>query len=197
MRLGARSSLGDVAVAVGDALRRADIRAVLTGGACAHLYSGGVYQSLDADFVLTRPCRVEDLDRALATLGFRRVRDRYAHRRVPYLIEFPSGPLGIGDEFRIRPVWKRRGWARTLALSATDACRDRLEAFFHWSDRQSLAAAVAIAAQNRVAFRKVREWSRKEGHLEGYATFIAELRWAREAEAARSKTRKSRTRPSE
>jgi hypothetical protein len=191
VRVGARSTLGHVAVAVGDALRRAGIRAVLTGGACAHLYSGGVYQSLDADFVLTAPCSPEDLDRALASVGFRRVRDRYVHRGIPFFVEFPKGPLGIGEDFRIQPVWRIRGSGRTLALSATDACRDRLAAFYHWNDRQSLAAAVAIAARNRVAFGKVREWSRKEGHLKGYAIFITELRRVREA--ARSKTRGSRT----
>lgn len=192
MRLGARSTLGDVAVAVGDALRRAGIRAVLTGGACAHLYSGGVYQSLDADFVLTAPCNLEDLDRALAQLGFTRSRDRYVRRGVPFFVEFPRGPLGIGEDFRIRPVWRRRGSARTLTLSATDACRDRLAAFFHWNDRQSLAAAVAIAARNRVAFGKVRGWSRKEGNLEGYAIFIAELRRARKASGSRTRMPRGR-----
>ena len=192
MRVGARSTLGDVAVVVGDALRRAGIRAVLTGGACAHLYSGGVYQSVDADFVLAAPCSREDLDRALASVGFTRARDRYVHRGVPFFVEFPTGPLGIGEDFRIRPVWRNRGSARTLALSATDTCRDRLAAFFHWNDRQSLAAAVAIAARNRVAFGKVRAWSRKEGHLKGYSVFIAELRRVRET--SRSKPRRPRRR---
>ena len=193
MRLTAGSPLADVAVAVGDALRRAGIRAVLTGGACASLYSGGVYQSLDADFVLAESTDVEDLDRALATLGFRRRRDRYVHATVSFFVEFPSGPLGIGEDFHIRPVWRSRRAARTLALSATDACRDRLAAFYHWNDRQSLAAAVAIAARNRVAFGKVRRWSQVEGHLEGYAAFLVELR--RNRAAARPQTRRPRADP--
>ena len=179
MRLGARASLADVAVSVGDALRRAGIRAVLTGGACAHLYSGGAYLSRDADFVLGGPCRREDLDRALATVGFKRHRDRYVHSVVRFFVEFPRGPLGIGEDVRIRPVWKTRRAARTLALSATDACRDRLAAFYHWNDRQSLAAAVAIAVRNRIAYGKVREWSRREGHLDGYSAFLEDLRRAR------------------
>ena len=193
MRLSTQSSLADVAVAVGDALRRAGIRAVLTGGACANLYSGGVYQSLDADFVLGESTTLEDLDRALATLGFRRDRDRYVHASVSFFVEFPTGPLGIGEDFRIRPVWRSRRAARTLALSATDACRDRLAAYYHWNDRQSLAAAVAIAARNRVAFGKVREWSRQEGNLEGYSTFLAELR--RHRQAVRPRRRTSRAKP--
>jgi hypothetical protein len=192
LRLTARSSLADVAIAVGDALRRAGIRAVLTGGAYANLYSGGAYQSADADFVLGSPCTTEELDRALAPLGFRRDRDHYVHPDLPFFVEFPVGPLGIGDDFGIRPVWRRRRAARTLALSATDACRDRLAAFYHWNDRHSLAAAAAIAARNRVAFGKVREWSRREGNLARYAIFLTELRRlrARRVRAKRSRRRR-------
>jgi hypothetical protein len=168
-------------MAVGDALRRADIRAVLTGGACANLYSGGAHLSLDADFVLVEPCTTDELDRPLSDLGFERRRDRYVHRRMPFVVEFPRGPLGIGEDFRIRPVWLRRRGARALALSATDACRDRLAAFYHWTDRQSLAVAVSIALRNRVSLPKIRSWSRSEGHLEGYGVFLTELARARHA----------------
>lgn len=99
--------------------------------------------------------------------------------------------MGIGEDFHIRPVWTRRGSARTLTLSVTDACRDRLAAFFHWRDRQSLAAAVAIAAHNRVSLGKVREWSRTEGHLDAYSSFITELGRARQAARAKTGTRRT------
>jgi hypothetical protein len=91
LKLSKRSSLADVAVATGDALRRAGIRAVLTGGACANLYSGGAYQSSDADFVLAGRCSTSDVDRALSTLGFAREGDRYVHRLISFFVEFPSG----------------------------------------------------------------------------------------------------------
>jgi len=190
VRLTARSTLGDVAVAVGDALRRAGIRAVLTGGACANLYTRGAHLSLDADFVLMEPCKTGDLDRALSDLGFERHRDRYVHGRVPFVVEFPRGPLGIGEDFRIRPVWLSRRGARTLALSATDACRDRLAAFYHWTDRQSLAVAVRIAERNRVSLAKIRLWSRSEGYLERYREFLAERAQARRTPRRRQLVRK-------
>lgn len=99
-----------------------------------------------------------DLERALATLGFHRHGDRYVHPNTSFFVEFPSCPIGIDEDFRIRPVWRER---RTLSLSATDACRDRPAAYYHWNDRQSIAAAIAIAIRNRVALGKVREWSRR------------------------------------
>ncbi len=173
-------------MAVGDALRRSGIRAVLTGGACANLYSGGAYTSLDADFVLIGPCTTQNLDQAMATLGFERRRDRYVHPGLRFFVEFPRGPLGIGEDIRVRPVWRHRRTGKTLALSATDACRDRLAAFYHWNDRQSLEAAVAIARHHRVALRRVREWSRSEGHLDEYALFLAALERARTDRRRRS-----------
>jgi len=124
---------------------------------------------------------------ALSTLGFAREGDRYVHRLISFFVEFPSGPLGIGRDLKIRPVWRSRRAAKTLALSATDACRDRLAAFYFWKDQQSLAAAVAIAVRNRVAFAKIRAWSRSESHAEGYVLFLAELRRRRAAHRPRKK----------
>ncbi len=136
---------------------------------------------MDADFVLSGSPTVDDLDRTLGTLGFRRRGSRYVHGRVPFFVEFPRGPLGIGEDIRIRPIWRSHHGAKTLALSATDSCRDRLAAYYHWSDRQSLTAAVAIALRHRVALRKIRKWSLREGHPNGYAAFLAELGRSRRA----------------
>ena len=69
MRIGSRSSLATVAVAVGDALRRHGIRAVLTGGACASLYTRGAYQSRDMDFIVVGPVTQPGLDHAMASVG--------------------------------------------------------------------------------------------------------------------------------
>jgi len=185
MKLNRRSSLADVAFATGDALRRAGIPAVLTGGACANFYSDGDYQSFDTDFVLTRPSPTKDVDSALAGLGFKRKGDRYVHPLARFYVEFPIGPLGIGQDSRIRPVWRSHKGAKTLALSPTDACRDRLAAFYHWKDRQALAAAVGIAVRKRVNLSKVRSWSRREGHPKAYDVFLSELHQARMARRRR------------
>lgn len=64
-----------MAVAVGDSLRRAGIRAVLTGGACACVHSHGAHSSFDVDLVLAEPCEADALERALRNrLGYSRIR---------------------------------------------------------------------------------------------------------------------------
>ncbi len=179
MSITARSSLSSVAVQVGDALRRHGIRAVLTGGACASLHSGGAYYSVDMDFILLGHVTQAALDAAMGSVGFRRKADRYLHPRTRFYVEFPRGPLAIAGDYLIRPVEHRLRRARVLALSPTDSCRDRLAAFYHWNDRQSLTVAVSIALRNRVNLVAVRRWSITEGMGNRFDEFLAELGAAR------------------
>jgi hypothetical protein len=179
VKLDARSTLPAVAVAVGAALTRHGMRAVLTGGACASLYTRGEFQSRDVDFILTGPATQAALDGALASLGFVRAGDRYVHPRVPFHVEFPRGPLAIGGDYQIRPITRAGGGGRVLTLSATDSCRDRLAAFYHWNDRQSLRVAARIALVQRIDLRRVGRWSAAEGFAERFDEFLGEVRRGR------------------
>ncbi|MEQ1833122.1 MAG: hypothetical protein ABL977_08695 [Candidatus Eisenbacteria bacterium] len=178
MTLNARTPLTEVAVAVGDALRRHGIRGVLTGGACACLHSHGEYVSRDVDDVLPTDTPLAELDAAMAGIRFRRDGNRYLHPRCRFFVEFPAGPLAIGQDSSPRPVLIRRGAHRTLSLSATDACRDRLAAFYHWGDRQALKVAVQIACANRVGIQRIRSWSADEGATAGFEEFLAAVKAA-------------------
>jgi hypothetical protein len=166
-----RSTLPDVAAAVARALREGGFDAVLTGGACATIYSRGAYLSHDLDFIVRAGGGRRALDRAMAAAGFSRAGDRYVHPATTFFVEFPRGPLSIGDDARIRPVRLTIGTASVTALSATDSCRDRLAAFYHWSDRQSLASAVEIACHQRVNMAAIRRWSEREAAAEKFHEF--------------------------
>jgi len=174
VKLSERSSLGAVAAAVAGALRSHRIPAVLTGGACAALYSKGAYHSRDLDFIVVGSVTRAAMNVAMASVGFTPKRDRYLHLRARFYVEFPRGPLAIGGEYRIRPVTRSTLHGRVLMLSATDSCRDRLAAFYHWGDRQSLTVAAWIAARNRVNLATLRRWSTAEGAAEGFEQFVSE-----------------------
>jgi hypothetical protein len=167
--------LAEVAAAVSGAMARAGISAVLTGGACATLYTSGVYQSRDLDFIVRRGGTRKMLDGAMASIGYTRDGDRYVHAASDLFVEFPRGPLAIGDDVEIAPVTLKLGDTTVLALSATDSCRDRLAAFYHWSDRQSLQVAIRVARARRVDMKKIRDWSTKEGFADRFEEFRREL----------------------
>jgi hypothetical protein len=179
VKLGPNSSLVTVAVVVGDALRRAGIGAVLTGGACASVHTRGEYSSVDADFIPLGEIERDQLDSTLSSLDFRRSGDRYVHPDIEFYVEFPRGPLAIGADYQIRPIEYVSGRRRCLTLSATDSCRDRLAAFYHWNDRQSLGVAVQIALRNRLQWSVIKGWSKNEGVPDRYQEFLKAVRAAR------------------
>jgi hypothetical protein len=165
-----------VALAVGLVLRRQGVRAVLTGGACVSVYTDGTYVSRDVDFVLLSTPSQAQIDAALSSLGFKRNGDRYVHEEVPFYVEFLPGPLAVGGDFNIRPIEPTVREDTILALSPTDLCKDRLAAFHHWTDHQSLVQAVAIARHQTVNVNELRRWSRLEGKGAQFEEFLASLR---------------------
>ena len=168
--------MADVARCVATALKSADIRAVLTGGACASLHTRGGYKSSDLDFIIQNAVSGRQLDRTMSSIGFRRLGNQYEHPDSPFFVEFPAGPLGIGGDLHIRPVEYRIKGTVILALSAADSCRDRLVAFYHWDDRQALRVAVSIARRNRVNLASIRRWSEHEGARSKCEEFLSEVK---------------------
>jgi hypothetical protein len=173
--LDANAPLPDVVAAVARALKRAHIRAVLVGGACASLHADGTVTSYDLDFILQSSVTQPALDEAMATTGFARERDHYRHPSCPFWVEFPAGPLGIGADANIRPTPMIVRRVTVQSLSATDACRDRLAAYYDWNDVQSLATAVQIARRRRINMRMIEEWSTREGAAAQFTIFRSQL----------------------
>lgn len=172
------SSLREVAFAVCTALDRVGVTAVLTGGGAATLYAPEAIQSFDLDFVLVVYSDEKSPGKALEELGFRREGHDYRHRASRFQLEFPVGPLAIGDERIERWTTLREGPEVLHVISATDSCRDRLAAFFHFHDRSALdqACAVYAAAKPKVDLKKVRDWSRREGKLDAFQEFARRVR---------------------
>lgn len=91
------TSLREVAFAVGTVLERAGIEAVLCGGSAATFYAPEAYQSEDLDFVLELGTDGSSVRAALASLGYRFNNGLFVHADSHFTVEFPPGPLAIGD----------------------------------------------------------------------------------------------------
>jgi hypothetical protein len=172
------SSLREVAFAVCTALDRVGVTAVLTGGGAATLYAPEAIQSYDLDFVLEVYSNENSPAQALEALGFRREGHDYRHRTSRFQLEFPVGPLAIGDERIERWSSLREGAGILHVITATDSCRDRLAAFFHFHDRSALdqACSVYAAVKKQVELKRIRAWSKNEGKLEAFEEFARRIR---------------------
>lgn len=158
------ASLREVAFAVGTALERAGIEAVLCGGSAATFYAPEAYQSEDLDFVLEFGTDGSSVRAALASLGYRFKNGLFVHDESHFTVEFPPGPLAIGDRPPIEVMTLHEDDKVLKIISPTDSVCDRLNKYAAWDDFSALRAAVGVARATQIdvgvaqAFLK-REWS--------------------------------------
>jgi hypothetical protein len=172
-------SLSALAATVCDHCRTLGIEVVLSGGACVSIYARNRYLSYDLDFVLMETVAKKRLRAAMEMLGFAVAGRHFKHPATPYLVEFLLPPLSVGAEpvREIRELRRRNAVLRLL--SPTDCVKDRLAAFYHWNDRQSLDQAVLVCRFADVDLAEVRRWSGAEGMMKPFARFSQALKTTR------------------
>jgi hypothetical protein len=164
-------TLRDLAVFISDYLTKNGIDTVLTGGACVSIYTNNKYISSDLDFVLLSYEKRENLKKIMEKVGFYLEDRHFKHKDTDFFIEFLSPPASVGDEPIKNISVLREGDLTLRLLSPTDCVKDRLAAFYHWNDRQSLEQAILVCKDNAVDLKKVESWSRKERMTEKFQKF--------------------------
>lgn len=170
----AKISVKELAALVGSKLKEHRIDAVLTGGAAVTIYSENRYLSTDLDFVtLAAEYQGKEVKVAMAELGFKlKTEGFFEHPDCPFIVEFIPPPLAVGQEpvKDVRTIRAKHGSFRIL--SPTDCVKDRLAAYYHWHDPQSLEQALMVAKRHKIDFKEVRRWSKAEGKIKEYNDFI-------------------------
>lgn len=174
MKITKDMSLGELAALVASELRKLKIDTVLTGGAVVSIYTENKYQSSDLDYI--SPNEHRDIENALVDLGFKKEGRSFTHPDTDFYVEFPKGPLAIGREVVDPEGEVVIGGNKLVLLSPTQSVMDRLAAFYHWNDRQSLDQALWIAEKHPVNVEKIRAWSQSEGGLQKFHEFLNSLK---------------------
>jgi len=160
---------------VSKTLKDKGIDTLLVGGACVSIYTKNRYLSSDLDYVTHSS--IKDVTPALEEIGFFRDKSRHFIKEdCPFFIEFISPPPAIGSEpiKEVEHIRTRRG---TISLfTPTDCVKDRLAAFYHWNDPQSLGQALMVAKAQKVNIKEIKRWSVKEGYKEKYEVFKDRLK---------------------
>jgi hypothetical protein len=170
-------SIVELAALICDSLKKEGLQATLSGGACAEIYSNNTYVTGDLDFVVNFMWPENDkiIQRVMSTLGFTKNGRIYINKLVAYSVEFPPGPLGIGEEYAIKPVEMKLKTGNLTLLSPTDSVKDRLVGYFYGNDQQCLEQAVMICQMNEVKMSNIREWAKNEGQAEKFQEFTKRL----------------------
>lgn len=160
-------------------LEKHGISCVLVGGACVSIYTDEKHASKDLDFV--SPNSHESIALALKEIGFER-KDRYfKHEDCELYVEFPTGPVGIGNQAPVKAEGKLTVNKTTITLySPTQSVMDRLAAWFHWNDRRSLIHAIWICEKHPVNMMKIKRWAAKENSADKFEIFFTEYKKIKE-----------------
>lgn len=157
-------------------LKSKDIDTVLVGGAVVSIYTDGAYESGDLDLILTNYF-VKNLPEAMKEIGFQKKGRHYVHPECFHLfVEFPKGPLEIGDDFHVVPEEVTFEGKKIKLLSPTDCVKDRLATYIHFKDRVGIEQALLVAKKHPVNFDKVRNWCEKEGAMAVFEEFTESLK---------------------
>ena len=163
---------------VGWHLEGAGIGSVLVGGAVVAIHTEGLYRSGDLDLVPDHFDR-KQIEGVLRGLGFEPSKSRYfRHPQCSHLfLEFPRGPVEIGEEFPVVPDEIEVMGRRLRVLSPTDSVKDRLAGYIHWNSRANFEQAVLICRRQsvRVDMEQVRRWCEREGGLEAFEELVRNL----------------------
>ena len=171
MKTLAAMQLAELAAYVQTHLQQAGIQVVLSCGSAVSFYSNHLYVSKDIDLIDNGLASRKQIRKAMEQIGFQSDGRYFRHPETEILVEFPSGPLSIGEDLvrNFQTVQLETGTLRVI--TPTDCVKDRLCAYYFWNDHQGLAQAVLVANQQVVDLDEIRQWSIKEGHSKKFAEF--------------------------
>ncbi|MEK6753012.1 MAG: hypothetical protein AABZ00_12200 [Chloroflexota bacterium] len=164
-------SLVELAAFIQSHLRKEGIDVVLSGGASVTLYSSSKYVSHDLDLINVGFVKRTKIRNAMAEIGFQEKGRVFENPETEYLVEFPDGPLSVGEEpvKEIMDVKLPTGVLRVV--SPTDCVKDRLCAYYFWGDQQGLVQAILVVKNQKVDLKEVERWSKVEGKLLEFRSF--------------------------
>ena len=168
-------SMEELAAYVCSELEKDGIETVLSGGSCVEIYSKGKYTSDDIDLIDRFNGGHTQIKNVMLKLGFKEHNRYFVHEDTHLFIEFPSGPLGVGDAPVNEIASKKEDTGILKLLTPTDCIKDRLAAYFHWDDLQSLEQAVWVAEQNEFNMESVKIWAVNENEIEKFEVFRGRL----------------------
>ena len=176
MKAVAEMSRLEFAAFIATGLRKRKIDVVLSGGSCVSIYSRDRYVSMDLDLVNARFVSRSEIKVVMERLGFTEENRYFRHTDNALMVEFPPGPLGVGDEpvKQIDEITTATGVLRII--SPTDCVKDRLTWYYHEHDTECLEQAILVADNNDIDLAEVERWSDGEGKRDVFLSIKPKLK---------------------
>ncbi|SFV67979.1 hypothetical protein MNB_SV-14-1390 [hydrothermal vent metagenome] len=166
-------SMEELGAYICSSLEKEGIDTVLSGGCCVEIYSHGRYTSDDIDLIDRFNGGHRKIKTVMEKIGFKehKMKRYFVHKETFMFIEFPRGPLGVGDA-PVREIAQRKSETGILKLlTPTDCIKDRLAGYYHWDDEQNLEQAIWVAMDNEFDMLSIKKWSIAEGMVDKFEIF--------------------------
>ena len=135
----------ELAAYVQSHLQTKGISVILSGGAAVAIYTENKYVSADIDLVNVNFVNRKKIVEAMKEIDFSEKNRYFIHPDTKHIVEFPPGPLSVGEEPVKRIIEIKFSTGLLRVISETDCVKDRLAAYYFWNDQQSLAQAILVA----------------------------------------------------
>lgn len=165
----------ELAAYIQDSLQAEGIQVVLSGGSAVSFYSSNKYVSKDLDLINASFAKRSRIRSVMENLGFTEKGRYFIHSETTFFVEFPDGPLSVGEE-PVKEISEFELATGTLkVLSPTDCVKDRLCAFYFWNDLQGLEQAILVARSQQVDLKEIRRWSKVERKEKEFQFFTGRI----------------------
>jgi len=135
----------ELAAYVQSHLQAKGISVILSGGAAVAIYTENKYVSADIDLINVNFVNQKKIVEAMKEIDFSEKNRYFIHPDTKHFVEFPPGPLSVGEEPVKRIIEIKFSTGLLRVISETDCVKDRLAAYYFWNDQQSLAQAILVA----------------------------------------------------
>lgn len=159
-KLVSKMDLTDLAIFVYNSLKKYGVNSVLTGGAVVSVYTENKYQSYDLDFIAAAD--QEKIKLAMASIGFSKIGKDFVNPKTKFTVEFPTGPLAVGDEYLGEQDEITIRGKKLKLLSPTNSIKDRLAGYFYYNDNQNLRQAIQIFTAVGGKLSEIERWAKNE-----------------------------------
>lgn len=149
-------------------LEQQGIDIILVGELAVEIYTRNLYLTQDIDMVDISYQKPAVLQAAMKTIGFVKQGRIFVNNSTDITVEFPSAPLMVGDSLIKETTKITHNNGDIPILLAIDVVKDRLAAYFHWKDNQSLVQALAIIQNHNIDANNIKDFCKNEGKEEEY-----------------------------
>ncbi len=156
-------TLEEIASYICTKLKENGIDVVLSGGSCMEIYTHKNFSSYDIDFIANPSNSSKKIEAVMISLGFKKIDGRYyKYDNNPNYIEFPTGPVSLGNEFPKKFDELKTLVGTLILLTPTDCIKDRLCAYVYHGGNECYEQAISVAHLNNINFDNLETWAKNE-----------------------------------